>query len=170
MKSRRNLRIFDARKNSAGEVYRCFVVRNCYLSHRMIILVRAIKFIVRATPALCTRVSRQPSPFIRDNLYLRPSTIIQNSSKKGETIGRDVCRRSLRRSSSQTGGNFNRFFFPPSLSLSLPRDLSPSLREAHSPPFFIHRFLQSVLSIPVKALTGLATTLFATQEIRVSQE
>lgn len=137
MKSRRNLRIFDARKNSAGEVYPCFVVRNCYLSHRMIILVRAIKFIVRATPALCTRVSRQPSPFIRDNLYLRPSTIIQNSSKKGETIGRDVCRRSLRRSSSQTGGNFNRFFFP-SLSFSLfaARSISLTSRSAQPPVFY----------------------------------
>lgn len=44
------------------------------------------KFIVRRVAPR----SRQPSPFTRDNLYLRPSAIIQNSSKKGEN-NRERC-------------------------------------------------------------------------------
>lgn len=74
--------------------------------------VRAIQYILPALHFLLAN-----PPFIRENLYLRPSTIIEDSSKKGETIARDVCRRSLRSSSLETDGNFN--FFPRDVSLSL---------------------------------------------------
>ena len=139
--------------------------RSKLLSRATMIILTIKKFVVRVAPR-----PRQPSPFIRAIIFIYVrAQLYRIRRRRVKTIGRDVCRRSLS-SSSQTDGNFNRFFFLSlSLSLSLPRSI-PHFAKHTVPRFLSLRFLQSVLSIPVKALTGLATTLFATEEIRVSQE
>lgn len=124
-----------------------------------------LRFIVRALHLV---LANPRHSFAIIFIYVR-AQLYRIRRRRVKTIGRDVCRRSLS-SSSQTDGNFNRFFFLSlSLTLSFPRSI-PHFAKHTAPRFLSLRFLQSVLSIPVKALTGLATTLFASEEIRVSQE
>lgn len=138
--------------------------RSKLLSRATMTILTIKKFVVRVAPR-----PRQPSPFIRAIIFIYVrAQLYRIRRRRVKTIGRDVCRRSLS-SSSQTDGNFNRFFSSLSLSISLSRSI-PHFAKHTVPRFLSLRFLQSVLSIPVKALTGLATTLFATEEIRVSQE